>query len=137
MRILWLLTAFLANGLAQFLQKYLHAAGLGSYQKSALIMIYASGAMFGLLLLIGFRGRIAKAEVLFGVGVGLSSYAGNAALLRALGDTPAYVVFPLVVGGPILTVAAFSHFFLRERLSLAGKMGLACGLVAILLLTIG
>lgn len=137
MRIVWLLTAFLANGMAQFLQKYLHAVGLGSFQKPALIMIYISGALFALVLLAGFHGRISRSETLFGIGVGLSSYAGNAALLRALGNSPAYVVFPLVVGGPILTVAAFSHLFLRERLSATGKIGLACGLVAILLLTVG
>ena len=137
MRILWLLTAFLSNGLAQFLQKYLHAVGLGSYQKPALILIYASGALFALILLAGLHGRISRSEAVFGIGVGLTSYAGNAALLQALGRSPAFVVFPLVVGGPILTLAACSHFFLGERLSATGKTGLACGLTAILLLTVG
>ena len=65
------------------------------------------------------------------------SYAGNAALLRALGDVPAYVVFPMVVGGPILTVALISHFLLRERLGWSGKMGILCGFAAIILLTTG
>src|SRR3954451_7143152 len=105
MRIAWVLVAFLANGSAQFLQKYLHAIGLGAYQKSALITLYAAGALFAVVLLLWFRGRLSRIEALFGAAIGLTSYAGNAALLRALGDTPAYVVFPMVVGGPILTVA--------------------------------
>ena len=137
MSIVWILTAFLSNGIAQFLQKYLHAVGLGAYQQPALILIYISGALFALALMAGFRGRLGRMETVFGIGVGLSSYAGNAALLRALGNTPAYVVFPLVVGGPIITVAAFAHIFQRERLGLAGKLGLLCGVVAILLLTVG
>ena len=137
MSIVWILIAFFSNGVAQFLQKYLHAAGLGSYQKPALILMYVSGALFALALLAGFHGKLSRNEILFGIGVGITSYAGNAALLRALGSAPAYVVFPLVVGGPIITVAAFSHLFQGERLSTTGKMGLLFGVVAIILLTVG
>ena len=137
MKIAWVLIAFLANGSAQFLQKYLHAIGLGGYQKTALITLYMAGALFAVLLLLSFRGRLARTEALFGLGIGLTSYAGNAALLRALGDTPAYVVFPMVVGGPILTVAILSRFLFHERIGTAGKVGIACGFIAVILLTTG
>jgi drug/metabolite transporter (DMT)-like permease len=135
--MLWVLVAFLANGSAQFLQKYLHIIGLGAYQKTALITLYVAGAIFAVLLLVWFRGRLSRTEVLFGAGVGLTSYAGNAALLRALGDTPAYVVFPIVVGGPILAVAILSHLFFGERIGTAGKVGILCGFIAVVLLTMG
>jgi len=133
----WVLIAFLANGSAQFLQKYLHAIGLGSYQKPALITLYAAGALFAVLLLLWFRGRLSRTETVFGIGVGLTSYAGNAALLRALGDTPAYIVFPMVVGGPILTVAILSHLLFGERIGTPGKVGILCGFIAVVLLTMG
>jgi drug/metabolite transporter (DMT)-like permease len=135
--MIWVLIAFLSNGSAQFLQKYLHAAGLGSYQEPALITLYAAGSLFAVALLWRFQGRLTRREIGFGAGVGLASYAGNAALLRALGETPSYIVFPMVVGGPILTVALFSHFVLRERLRWSGKLGIVCGFAAILLLTAG
>lgn len=137
MRMTWVLLAFLANGMAQFLQKYLHAVGLGGYQKPALVTLYAAGALFAVFLLLQFKGRVTRQEILFGLGVGLGSYAGNAALLRALGDLPAYVVFPMVVGGPILTVALFSRLFLGERLGASGKVGILCGFAAVVLLTVG
>jgi drug/metabolite transporter (DMT)-like permease len=137
MRIAWVLVAFLANGSAQFLQKYLHAIGLGAYQKSALITLYAAGALFAVVLLLWFRGRLSRIEALFGAAIGLTSYAGNAALLRALGDTPAYVVFPMVVGGPILTVAILSRVLFRERIGTPGKIGILCGFIAVVLLTTG
>jgi uncharacterized membrane protein len=135
--MLWVLVAFLANGSAQFLQKYLHVIGLGGYQKPALITLYAAGTLFAALLLVCFRGRLGPREAVFGALVGITSFAGNAALLRALGDTPAYIVFPLVVGGPILAVAILSHLMLGERIGMAGKIGILCGLVAIVLLTVG
>jgi drug/metabolite transporter (DMT)-like permease len=137
MKMGWVLLAFLANGTAQFLYKYLHAVGLGDYQKPALVTLYIAGSLFALLLLLQFKGRITRTEVIFGLGVGLGSYAGNAALLRALGELPAYVVFPMVVGGPILTVALFSQLFLGDRLGWSGKVGILCGFAAVLLLTIG
>ena len=137
MRMAWVLLAFLSNGSAQFLQKYLHEGGLGTYQKTALVTLYTAGALFAVLLLFWFRGRFRRTEALFGIGVGLTSYAGNAALLRALGDTPAYVVFPMVVGGPILTVAILSHFLFRERIGAYDKIGILCGFVAVVLLTVG
>jgi drug/metabolite transporter (DMT)-like permease len=133
----WVLLAFLANGTAQFLYKVLHAVGLGDLQKPALVTLYVAGSLFALMLLVQFKGKVNRSEILFGLGVGLGSYAGNAALLRALGDLPAYVVFPMVVGGPILTVALFSQLFLGDRLGWSGKLGILCGFVAVLLLTIG
>ena len=135
--LVWLAVGFLGNGFAQFLQKYLHAAGLGQFQASALVAMYAAGAMFSLVLLLGFRGRVWLREVAFGVGVGLCSYLGNFAVLRALGDLPAYTVFPVIVGGPIVVVALTAWLFFGERLSPSVKSGILCGLVAIVLLTWG
>ncbi len=137
MRMAWVAIAFLANGSAQFLQKYLHAIGLGAYQKTALVTLYVAGALFAVLLLVWFRGRLSPREALFGMGVGLASYAGNAAMLRALGDTPAYIVFPMAVGGPILAVAIVSRLLFGERIGPYGKVGILCGFIAVILLTVG
>jgi len=135
--LVWLTVGFLGNGFAQFLQKYLHAAGLGRFQASALVAMYSAGALFSLLLVLGFRGRVRLRELIFGVGVGLCSYLGNFAVLRALGELPAYTVFPLIVGGPIVMVALAAWLFFGERLSWRVKAGIFCGLIAVVLLTWG
>lgn len=135
--VLWLTLGFIGNGFAQFLQKYLHAAGLGAFQASALIVMYAAGALFAAALLGAFQGRIRVKECWAGLGVGLCSYFGSFAVLRALGFVPAYVVFPMVVGGPIVLVALFSWLVRGERLSASAKTGVLCGLVAVALLTLG
>lgn len=135
--LLWLACGFTANGLAQFLQKYLHGAGLGSYQASALIAMYAAASLLGLAMVLGFKGRLGAAEILGGLGVGVCSYTGNLAVLRALGYLPAYTVFPIVVGGPIMVVALYSRLFAGERLGGRARAGIVCGLAAVLLLTLG
>jgi drug/metabolite transporter (DMT)-like permease len=133
----WLMVGFLGNGLAQFLQKYLHEIGLSAYQRSALITMYGAGSLFALALMISFRGRVGRGEVVSGVGVGLCSYMGNFAVLRALGYLPAYSVFPIVVGGSILVVALCSWLIFGERLSGSAKWGIFCGVLAVVLLTFG
>jgi drug/metabolite transporter (DMT)-like permease len=135
--MLWLMIGFLGNGFAQFLQKYLHAVGLGAYQGAALIAMYATGALFALVLMLAFRGGVRRGEVVSGVGVGLCSYLGNFAVLRALGYLPAYSVFPIVVGGSILVVALSSWLILGERLGGSAKWGILCGILAVVLLTFG
>lgn len=133
----WLSMAFLGNGLAQFFQKYLHASGLGAYQAPALVMMYLAGTLFALAAMLGFGGRARHREVLAGVGVGICSYAGNFAVLRALGSLPAYTVFPIVVAGPILVVALYARIVLHERLSRGAVSGIVCGMIGAVLLTAG
>jgi drug/metabolite transporter (DMT)-like permease len=133
----WLVMAFLANGVAQFLQKYLHAAGLGGYQSSALVMMYAAGTLAAIVLLAAFKGRLGRRELLAGGVVGICSYLGNFAVLRALGWLPAYTVFPLVVGGSILLVATVSWLLMGEKVSAQTRWGILCGVAAVALLTIG
>lgn len=135
--MLWLIMAFLSNGVAQFLQKYLHASGLGDYQASALIMMYIAGALAGTLLVAFFRGRIGAREWAAGGVVGVCSYAGNFAVLRALGSLPAYTVFPVVVGGSIVVVAAVSWLAMGEKVSVQTRWGILCGVIAVALLTVG
>ena len=133
----WLAVGFLGNGFAQFFQKYLHARGLGDYQASTLVIMYLSGTGFGLLMTLWFRGRVGRPERMLGLSVGLCSYAGNFAVLRALGSLPAYTVFPIVVAGPMLVVALFSRVVLDERLSRSAILGVLCGMTGAVLLTVG
>lgn len=133
----WLAVGFLGNGLAQFFQKHLHASGLGEHQASTLVIMYLAGAAFALLITLWFRGRVGQPERLAGLGVGFCSYAGNFAVLRALGELPAYVVFPVVVAGPILIVALFSALVLGEQLSKSAIAGVLCGMAGAVLLTLG
>lgn len=135
--MLWVILGFLGNGLAQFFQKYLHISGLGSHQPQALIVMYLTGAVFAAGLLAAFKGKLTRRELAFGAAVGIVSYAGNFAVLRALGHLPSHTVFPLIVGVPILAVAVWAHAFWGERLTLRKKWGIACGLVSVVLLTLG
>lgn len=134
--MIWLAIAYVFNGLAQFFEKYLQVHGLGAYIPTALLLMYGVGIIANVVVCLAARGRVSRLELAWGVGVGLCSFGGNYAVLEALKFLPAYTVFPIVIGGPIVVVAVCSWLLLGERLSASAKCGIACGIVAIALLTI-
>lgn len=134
--MLWLVMAYFSNGLAQFFQKSLQAQGLGAYVSSALIMMYLAGAVIGIPLYIIFRGKLTRTELTWGLAIGICSFSGNFSIIKALKSLPAYKVFPIAVGGPIVVVAVLSWLFFGERLTTSAKWGIVCGAVAVGLLTV-
>lgn len=134
--MIWLLIAYIFNGLAQFFEKYLQVHGFGAYVPSALILTYAVGVAAGIPILLLSRGKVSRAELFWGAGVGVCSFGGNFSVLSALRLLPAYTVFPVVIGGPIVMVAICSRLLLGERLNTSAKCGIVCGIIAIGLLTI-
>ncbi len=127
---------FLGNGMAQFLQARLHHEGLDGLQSSALTMMYLAGTACSVLSLLFFRGRINSGALRYGLAVGLASVSGNALILRALATTPASVVFPLIVCGPIVLTVVYARVIEGARLSPIQAWGLSCGAVAVLMLTL-
>jgi len=134
--MLWLIIAYFANGLAQFFQKYLQAQGLGAYVPTALIMMYCASFVIGIPLHWIFRGRVSRRELVWGLAVGIFSFGGNYSIIQALRYLPAYTVFPIAVGGPIVVVAICSWLIFGERLTASAKWGIVCGTVAVGLLTV-
>ena len=134
--MIWLIIAYLTNGLAQFFQKRFQVQGLGAYVPSGLIVMYSVGAAIGLVFHLILRGKISRAELKWGTSVGVCSFAGSFSVIKALRYLPAYTVFPIAVGGSIIVVAICSWLFFGERLGASAKWGIVCGIAAIALLTI-
>lgn len=134
--MIWIALGFLGNGLAQFFQKYLHICGLGGYQAYALMLMYGAGLLFTLALFVINRGKISSgAAIWLGIATAVASYIGNFCTLRALGELPSHIVFPLIVGGPILVIAIWQHMVRKQRLSRSKAWGVALGLLAVICLT--
>jgi hypothetical protein len=72
-----------------------------------------------------------------GAAIGIVEFVGNYACLMAMGDAsvPGYVFFPATTGGSTLTVAFIAALVCRERPGRRGWLGLALGLVALVLLS--
>jgi hypothetical protein len=99
--------------------------------------MYFAGLLFALALLTASRSALSWQSIRPGVVTAMASYVGNYAALQGLSTLPAHVVFPLIVGGPILLVAMWQYLFDHLSLSPRKIAGFACGLLAVVLLTTG
>ncbi len=79
---------------------------------------------------INFKIDFRKRSVWLSMGVGLLGAGGQLALFEALKYGPGYLVIPMISVAPIVTVL-LSAFFLKERVSKLGYLGIALAFVAI------
>jgi drug/metabolite transporter (DMT)-like permease len=73
-------------------------------------------------------------SILLGSVIGFLGAGGQLILFQALITGPAYLVFPFISLSPVITII-LSYFFLKERASVRGWIGIALALLAIPLLS--
>jgi drug/metabolite transporter (DMT)-like permease len=139
---MWLrmmLLAFLFNGLSPFGLRILAAMGVGQELTPVYLFYwYVGGLAFVLIWALRKRERISGMAVLIGSGMALCGVLGQVTMGLALAyGAPGNVVFPLAVGANIFIVAAGGVLLFKERVGIYGKAGIAVGLLATVLLSIG
>ena len=75
-----------------------------------------------------------KRSIMLGMLIGLTGAGGQVILFQALRMGPAYLVFPFISLSPVITIL-LSYFFLKERASKKGWIGITIALIAIPLLS--
>ena len=129
--------AFLANGLAASSQKVLVGAGQSDYTWQFYVIIYWVGfALMAVLTVI--RGSVPrKRELATGLVMAVASVAGNVLLTLALGHgVQGAVAFPVGNGGSLTLVVLAGVLFFKEQVHVPGRIGIACGIAAIIVLVI-
>jgi drug/metabolite transporter (DMT)-like permease len=139
---MWLrmmLLAFLLNGLSPFGLRILAGMGIGREMTPVYLFYwYLGGLVFVLFLVLRQRPRISAVALLIGSGIALSSVLGQISMGQALAHgAPGNVVFPIAVGANIFIVAIGGVFVFKEKLGIYGKSGVAIGLLAAVLLSLG
>lgn len=90
-------------------------------------------ALFALRL-INWKLEYDRRAIVLGLFVGFLGAGGQVILFQALRSGPAYLVFPFISLSPVITIL-MSYFFLGERASRRGWIGIALALAAIPLLS--
>ena len=86
------------------------------------------------LRLVKWKLEYDKRSILLGLAIGLTGAGGQLILFQALRTGPAYLVFPFISLSPVITII-LALFFLKERASRKGWIGISVALVAIPLLS--
>ncbi|TNE67571.1 MAG: DMT family transporter [Alphaproteobacteria bacterium] len=79
---------------------------------------------------IGWRLQYDKRSVIYGCIIGFLGSGGQMVLFHAVQTGPAYLIFPVISLSPIVTIL-LSFFFLRERTTGLGLLGIVLALVAL------
>jgi drug/metabolite transporter (DMT)-like permease len=86
------------------------------------------------LKIINWKLEADKRSIFLGCVIGLTGAGGQLILFQALRTGPAYLVFPFISLSPVVTIV-LSYFFLKERASKKGWLGISLALFAIILLS--
>jgi drug/metabolite transporter (DMT)-like permease len=133
--LLLMLLAFVFNGLSASTSKVLVGAGQGDYTWQFYVILYGAGFM-----VIGAASCIQKSlpnfrEFSTGFIMAVCSVAGNVLLTLALSHgVEGAVAFPSANGGSLTLVVLAGVLFFKEHIHPIGRLGITCGICAILLL---
>jgi multidrug transporter EmrE-like cation transporter len=133
-----ILVAFVTNGLGAFGLRILAGMGLaGRYNFHYLVGLYGGGAIVGALAYFRQNPRPYRRELVITAGMAACSVLGQMGIMLALQrGLPGFVVFPVCVGGGMLLVLAAAVLLFRERLTLAGYLGIGVGFASLVLLAL-
>lgn len=133
-----ILTAFITNGLGAFGLRILAGMGLANrYNFHYLVGLYGGGAIIASLAYFLYNRRPLARELVITAGMAACSILGQIGMMTALQQgLPGFVVFPVCVGGGMLLVLGAAVVFFRERLTVAGYLGVGVGFVSLILLAL-
>jgi len=139
MWFLLMLIIFLTNGMSSFGLKVIAAWRLPtSITYPYLTVWYAGGFAFiaGPMLVTG--SKAGWKALGWGAAMAILSIGGQVTMAIALGsNVPGNVVFPVTIGGAILVVVVAGRLFFGERTNRLTSFGIALGLLAVILLSVG
>lgn len=132
--LLPLVLTLLLNGTADAMSKVFNQ--LGRRQDDGLFMFYIFlfAGLATLVLLLRERQTITRRDVFFGILAGVPNFLSSRLLLAALGELPAFLVYPSYSVGVILVISVASFFLFRERLNRRqlGAAGMILGALVLL-----
>ena len=129
-----LLLLLLCGGMAEAMSKIFEASGVPGREGQFLFFTFLTALILCVGCMVVNGQRIGKAEVLYGLLIGIPNFVSSKFLLLALEDIPAVIAYPLSSVGSILVVTLAGVLVFRERLVKSQWLALGMILAALVLL---
>jgi len=128
--------AFLFNGFTLVVAKLLGETGLGGSNLFYLLIFYSTAFLWSLILCVKNRIIPDRKDIFIGLAAGVSSFLGSLFMMIALNKAPGTIVFPIAVGGNLITVALLAVLVFKEKLGIKGILGIIFGVIGLIMLNI-
>ena len=129
-----LIFVLLGCGLADGMSKIYRELGTVEYEELFLVITFWISFIFSLVLVKYKKQIYTKNEIIYGVFLGIPNYFSARFLLKALGEVPAVVAYPIFSVGTIAVITLIGVLFFREKLNRRQMFAIALIMVAVALL---
>lgn len=124
-----LFSAFIGGGCLDFISKLFDEFGEDSYKERFVFYGFVISSLMALVLCLVKNRNITWKDMLMGVMLGVPNQLNILFLLKAVGELPAYLVYPCYSAGVILAVNVVNVIVFREVLS--KREYIATGIIAL------
>lgn len=131
-----LILLLLAGGSCDAMSKVFEEIGNPMLSNQFLFYTFVSAFLMAAGFAAFRKEKPGKAEVLYGILIGVPNYFSARFFLRALATVPAVIAAPSCSVGTIIVVSLVGMLLFKEKLGKRQKIALACILVALVLLNI-
>lgn len=133
-KYLYLFALLLGIGIIDFSMKIYEHRFLPEEKGVFVFTIFFSAFIYTLIYVLVKKIKFDKSTYNLGLILGIPNVLSVHFLLAALSELPAIVVFPVMNIGVIVVTATAAYIFWKENINLYGRIALAAGIAAILLL---
>lgn len=124
-----LLVLLLLGGLGDSMSNIFEKLGPDSGKDGFLLLTFFTAFVITIAIVILGKKKLCKADILFGLLVGVPNYFSARFLLASLGSLEAVIVYPTFSVGTMVVVTIVGVIAFREKIS--KQKGLALGLIAV------
>ncbi len=126
---LWLLVLLLLGGLGDSMSNIFEKVGPDSGKDGFLLLTFFTALVITIVIILLGKKKLCKADILFGILVGIPNYFSARFLLASLGALDAVIVYPTYSVATMVVIAVVGVAVFRETIS--KKKAIALGLIAV------
>jgi drug/metabolite transporter (DMT)-like permease len=127
---------FVANGLVGVATRLYHEIGAPEEKVYYFAVLFATAALCSRLVLVFTRRKVARADVVPGVFLGIWNTGASFMLLVSLATVPGFVAFPLQSALALVLTAAAALAIWKEKVTVSAAAGIVLAVAAAVLLNL-
>ena len=131
-----LLATLLVSGITDSMANIYDKTGSAAYKDHYLFFTFLAACLFAILVNLRSKAPISKAEIGFGILIGIPNYFSARFLLLALGSVPAVITYPVYSAGIIIAITLSGILLFKEHVSNKKKFALLLVIAALVLLNL-
>lgn len=129
--VIALILLFISGGIEELMTKLFNVFGNADYQERFVFYTFLFSALISLFLCIKSGGKLSKRDIISGVFVGIPNQLAALCIVKAVGELPAYIVYPCYSASVIFVVNVINFLILwKNQRIIAGNAqfaGIAAG----------